>query len=154
MSVSRASPRELFASAALPVSGLFLLLAVAAPVIAAPNPSADLNPTEHAPMQVPVFQIAPASINDRVPGVDSSSAAVGTPYDKALPAPPDKGIPEQGLLDDSPGPLAETLPADEERASGQPDAAAEKWPVVQTLIPGISSVELQRFKRQMFRRDI
>ena len=151
MPVSRAIPRKLFACAALPASGLFLILAATAPVFASPSPPADLDQIQHARLQVPIFQIASASVSRGSPAVDSSSEAVRPTRDSPLVAEPEKEIQEQAL---SPASLAETLPANRERDIERPDETAEKWPIVQTHLPGFSGAELQRFKRQMFRRDI
>ena len=157
MARRRSESRRLHKSA-LPALGLSLVLTGAAPVIASQNLPTDCPELEDGGLQVPIIKLAAATAGEK-PVIESDSAALSArPLNTAVPAPlldaPAEAISKPGLYD-SRTPFVEQVPADDtDSTTPQDEEATDKLPDIQTQFPGVSSAELKRFKRQMYRRDI
>lgn len=153
MTARRIDPSKVIKNA-IPASGLLLMLALTTPVVASQNSLSDCPQ-----LKVPLVRLAAASIGEYRDSSVPDSAALGT--QAALTArtvPPEsmpKGhLPRRSLFDTATDPVQETDPGDAPNATTQQVESTDNFPEIQARIPGVSSVELQRFKRQMYRRDI
>jgi len=159
MAERRADPRKVNTNAAS-TSGLLLVLACATPVIASQNSLSDCAELEDAGLQVPITKLAAASISEHREIADPDQTAISSQPIKAastvpLPEAPVERISNEGLFDSSRTAPAKALPGSDTKSTiMQKNESTGKLPRIHTRIPGISSVELQRFKRQMYRRDI
>lgn len=155
MAARRADPSKLH-NYARPALGLFFVFACAAPVFASQNVPSDSAELEHAGLQVPVIKLAAATIGESRATEPDSETLTTLPIKTAAAAPlvdaPTKSLSTQELFE-SHAPLAEAVPG-EDSESAITQEATDRLPDIQTRFPGISSVELKRFKRQMYRRDI
>ena len=156
MDARRTDTRKIVSNAIL-ASGVLANLAFATPVIASQSTSADCVELEKAGLQVPVLKLAAASLGDDLDDRDQDAATRNTQSVTTLPAVPSNSattdtVAEQTLFDGSV--LAEPQAAPAQSAITQQIESTDRLPDIQTRLPGVSSVELQRFKRQMYRRDI
>lgn len=158
MAERRADPSKLHKNA-IPALGLFYVLACATPVIASQNLPSDCAELDDPGLQVPAIQLAAATIGENpVTEADSETLVAGT-IKTATSAPlldaPTESTSTQGLYG-SRTPLVEAASGDDDTESTVPHdrEPADRLPDMQTRFPGVSSVELKRFKRQMYRRDI
>lgn len=157
MAARRADPRKLHRNA-VPALGLFIVLACATPAIASKNLPSDCAELEEAGLQVPVVKLAAATIGESRATEPDSETLRTRPIKSATTAPildaPTKSLSTQGLFEIR-TPLVEAVPGDDTQTTmTQEREPSEGLPEIQTRFPGVSSVELKRFKRQMFRRDI
>jgi len=159
MAERRADPRKVNTNA-VSTLGLLLVLACATPVIASQNSLSDCAELEDAGLQVPITKLAAASISERheIAAPDQtliSSQPIKTASTVPLPEAPVERISKQSLFDSSRTAPAKTLPGSDTKSTiTQKNESTDRGPKIHTRIPGVSSVELQRFKRQMYRRDI
>ena len=158
MAERRADPSKLHKNA-LPALGLLYVLACATPVIASQNLPSDCTELDDPGLQVPVIKLAAATSGENPLTEADSETLVSATIKTATPAPlldePTESTSTQGLYG-SRTPLVEAVPGDDdtERVIPHDRAPADRLPDMQTRFPGVSSVELRRFKRQMYRRDI
>lgn len=153
----RADPSKLHKNA-VPALGLFFVLACATPVIASQNLSSDCAELEDPGLQVPVIKLAAATIGENhttEPDSETLTGPIKTATTEPLLDTPTESISTQGLYG-SRTPLVEAAPGDDDTESTIPQdrEPTDRLPDMQTRFPGVSSVELKRFKRQMYRRDI
>lgn len=157
MAARRPDPSQVMKSDIL--APVLLLLAFTSPVVASQNPLPDCPQLQETGLQVPLLKLAAASIGDYRDGSDPDAAALSTQRATTARAVPPEAKPRsvlsrQSLFDTATSPRPETELGDAQGAATQLLDSADRFPSIQTRIPGVSSVELQRFKRQMFRRDI
>ena len=157
MAATRSNPREQ-RKGAVTALGLFFVLACATPAIASQTTPSDCAELEGAGLQVPSIKFAAATVG-KAEAAGPDSAALGTqPKSTATPAPLIEAPADDVSMHELYGvraPLAETAPADDaENTVPHEQELADRVPEMQTRFPGVSSVELKRFKRQMYRRDI
>lgn len=157
MAARRADPSKLHNNA-VPVLGLLLVLACAPPVSASQTLPSDCAKLEDAGLQVPIIRLASATVGENRATEPESDTLSTRPIETAATAPgldaPKSGLSTQELFE-SQAPLVEAVPGDEtDSTMTQEREAADRLPDVQSHFPGVSSVELKRFKRQMYRRDI
>jgi hypothetical protein len=157
MAARRADPSKLHKNA-VPALGLFVVLACASPASASKNLPSDCAELEDAGLQVPVIKLAAATIGETRATEPNSPALSTQPINTAATAPildaPTKSLSTQGLFE-SRTPVVEAVPGDDTQSNmTQERQPTDRLPDIQTRFPGVSSVELKRFKRQMFRRDI
>jgi hypothetical protein len=157
MTERRSAPRKLHTNA-VPALGLFFVLACVTPVIAAQNLPSECPDLQEAGLQVPITKLAAATVVEKQPADQDSATLSPRPMNTATTTPlvdaPAEGLSTEGLYGSRTS-LADKDPADNtESATPQVPASPDVVIDIQTQFPGVSSVELQRFKRQMYRRDI
>ena len=157
MGKRRSDSRKLQKSAT-PALGLLLVLTGAAPVLASQNLPTDCTELENAGLEAPIIMLAAATAGEKAATETDATGLNARSSNNAAAAPllnaPAEALPKPGRFERA-APFVEPTPADDTVSSTpQGDESADELPEIRTRFPGVSSAELKRFKRQMYRRDI